>query len=526
MEQRVALLSVSDLRGLKDFAARLLDLNFVIYATENTRRNLVEAGLAVRDVSEITGFPSILGGRVKTIHPLLYAGILASRSRTSHMEEVERLNCPLIDIVVVNPYPLPREGMSLEDVVERIDIGGIGLLRAAAKNFEYVTVICDPGDYGRVIEELTSEGAVSLDTKKLLAAKALDFVTRYDQEIARVLNKALFGKDVLYLGYERSEKLRYGENWHQNASLYVDRKPEGFGIARARRLGVEHMSFNNFLDADAALWAASDLAEYTVSSVVIKHTSLCAAATGPAPLESLKAAWDGDPVSSYGGVLAFTYPVNLDVARFLSERFIEVVLALSFSEESVDVLLKKNRRLRLLELGEMGKRGEAEEYRFISGGLLVQDRDLGYTSASEFRNVTKAEFPKEKLELARFACIAAKHVKSNAVVIAREYRRGFYQTVGIGGGQPNRVDAISKLAIPRALEFCKRNGLSSVEVLGECVLASDSFFPFPDSIEVMADAGLRYVVQPGGSKRDPEVIGAADRNGMAMLFTGRRCFRH
>lgn len=526
MRHKVALLSVSDTRGLKEFAAKLLDLNFVIYATERTKRNLVEAGLRIRDVSEITGFSSMLGGRVKTLHPLLYAGILASRSKPLHVEEVDRLNCPLIDVVVVNPYPLPSEEMNLEDVLERIDIGGISLLRAGAKNFKDVVVVCDPVDYGLVIDEIASKGDVSIETKKLLAVKALDFVTMYDQEITKVLNKVLFGNDLLYLYYKEAKKLRYGENWHQKAHLYMECKTSDYGIARVEVLGSEPMSFNNYLDADAAFWAATDLAEYTSSSVVIKHASLCTAATGPTPLGSLRAAWDGDPISSYGGVFAFTYQVELDVAKFLSDKFIEVVLAPSFSEMAVDLLLRKNRRLRLLKLGDIGKYKGYKEFRFISGGLLVQDRDISYNSVSEFKNVTRAEFPKDKLELARFACLAAKHVKSNAVVIVRECEKGFYQTIGVGGGQPNRVDAISRLAIPRAIEFCKRHELPPDKVLEECVLASDSFFPFPDSIEVIAKAGLRYVVQPGGSKRDPGVIEAADERGISMLFTGRRCFRH
>lgn len=520
------MISVSDLRGLKGFAAKLLDLNFVIYATESTKRNLVEAGLAVRGVSEITGFSDMLDGRVKTLHPLIYAGVLASRSRASHLEEVERLNCPLIDLVAVNPYPLPEEDMEPEGLVERIDIGGIGLLRAAAKNFKDVIVVCDPDDYSSVVEELASNGDVSMETRKRLAVKALDFVVRYDQEVTRLLSKALLGKELLYISYEGAEELRYGENWHQRARLYVERKGGAFGIAGAKKIGREPMSFNNFLDADAALWAVSDLSEYTLSSVIIKHASLCSAATGPSPLESLKAAWDGDPTSSYGGVLALSYAVETEVAEFLSEKFIEVLLAPSFSEEAAGLLLRRNRRLRLLEVGAVGKCKGAKEYRFVSGGMLVQDRDLGYASASEFKLVTKEAFPIEKLDLARFACLAVKHVKSNAVAIVRECKKGFYQTIGIGGGQPNRVDAVSKLAIPRALEFCSRNGLSPDEVLGECVLASDAFFPFPDSIEYIAEAGLRYVVQPGGSKRDAEVIDAANRRGIAMLFTSRRCFKH
>ncbi|MEM2940949.1 MAG: bifunctional phosphoribosylaminoimidazolecarboxamide formyltransferase/IMP cyclohydrolase [Thermoproteota archaeon] len=525
MREKVALLSVSDPRGLEGFAKSLLNLGFKLYATESTRRRLVEAGLEVKDVSEITGFPSILDGRVKTLHPLIYAGILASRSKPSHMEEVGRLGSPLIDMVVVNPYPLPREDMLLEDVVERIDIGGITLLRAAAKNFMNVVVVCDPDDYGPLLSELTSAEGISLETRKKLAAKALDFVVRYEEEISRLMSKILLGKELLYLRYREAEKLRYGENWHQNASLYVEQDSNSVAVARARRLFGRQMSFNNFLDSDAALWALLDLAEYGFASVIVKHRSPCAMATGPTPLESLRVAWDSDPTSAYGSVLGLSHTVDREVAKFVSKRFIEVVLAPSFSNEALEIL-GRNERIRLLEVGDLGKCLAEKEHRFVSGGLLVQDRDLGYTKTSEFRLVTKEAFPVEKLELARFACLAVKHVISNAVVVAREYTKGFYHTVGIGGGQPNRVDSITKLAIPRAVEYCVRNRLQPEKVLKECVIASEAFFPFPDSIDAIADAGLRYVIQPGGSKRDDDVIEAANRRGVAMIFTGRRCFKH
>jgi phosphoribosylaminoimidazolecarboxamide formyltransferase/IMP cyclohydrolase len=525
MRERVALLSVSDPRGLRDFAAKLLGFSFKLYATESTRRRLVEAGLDVKDVSEITGFPSILDGRVKTLHPLIYAGILASRSKKSHMEEVGRLNSPLIDMVVVNPYVLPREDMPFEDIVERIDIGGITLLRAAAKNFMDVVVVCDPDDYSLLVDELASKGDVSAETRKRLAVKALIFVAKYEEEISRLVSKTLLGKELLYLGYEEAEKLRYGENWHQSASLYVEQNSKEGGVARAKRPFNRPMSFNNFLDSDTALWAVLDLAEYGFTSVIIKHRSPCAMATGPTPLESLRVAWGSDPTSAYGSVLGLSYTVDQEAAEFISKRFIEVVLAPSFSSRALEVL-GRSERIRLLEVGNLERCRSTKERRLVSGGLLVQDRDLGYVKTSEFRLVTKEGFPREKLELARFACLAVKHVISNAVVIAREYAEGFYHTIGIGGGQPNRVDSITRLAIPRAVEYCVRNRLQPEKVLKECVLASEAFFPFPDSIDAIADAGLRYVVQPGGSKRDDEVIEAANKRGVAMVFTGRRCFKH
>ncbi|MBO3769557.1 MAG: bifunctional phosphoribosylaminoimidazolecarboxamide formyltransferase/IMP cyclohydrolase [Thermoproteota archaeon] len=522
MKERIALLSVSDFRGLDYFAKGLINLGFKLYATESTLRRLFEAGVEAHAVSEITGFKSMLGGRVKTLHPLIYAGILASRSNTSHMEEVKRLNAPLFDMVVVNPYPLPKEDMSLEDFVENIDIGGITLLRAAVKNFTDVIVVCDPDDYGKILNELSS-GDVSNETKRLLAVKAMNLVAEYEQEISRLLSKILLGKDILYLRYEHVEKLKYGENWHQAASLYVEKGFGGLSLAKAHRPFNKPMSFNNFIDGEAAVLAVLDLMEYGFSSVVVKHKSICAAATGSTPLESLKVAWNSDPVSAYGSVLGLSYNVDKDIAKFISKRFIEVVVAPSFSKEALEILSVKN--VRLIETGDL-KNVFQKDYRFISGGLLVQDRDIGYTKASEFKLVTKTGFPADKLELARFACLAVKHVISNAVVIAREYAKGFYHTIGIGGGQPNRIDSIVKLAIPRALEYCRRNGLNPEEVLKECVLASEAFFPFPDSVEAIADAGLKYVVQPGGSKNDPEVIETADKRGIAMLFTGRRCFKH
>lgn len=523
MRERAALLSVSDFRGLDNFARGLINLGFKLYATESTLRRLVEAGVKANAVSEITGFKSMLGGRVKTLHPLIYAGILASRSNTSHMEEIKGLNAILFDVVVVNPYPLPNENMSLEDFVERIDIGGITLLRAAVKNFTDVIVVCDPNDYDRILAEL-SRGDVSNETRKFLAIKAMNLVVEYEQEISKLLSKILLGKEILYLRYEHVEKLKYGENWHQSASLYVERGFEGFSLATAHKPFDRPMSFNNFIDSEAAILAVIDLMEYGFSSVVVKHKSICAAATGPTPLESLKVAWNSDPVSAYGSVLGLSYDVDKDVAKFISKRFVEVVVAPSFSNEALGIL-SVNKNVRLIETGDL-KNIAQKDYRFISGGLLIQDRDIGYTKASEFKLVTKTVFPADKLKLARFACLAVKHVISNAVVIAREYSKGFYHTIGIGGGQPNRVDAIVKLAIPRALEYCNRNRLKPEEVLKECVLASEAFFPFPDSIEAIADAGLKYVIQPGGSKRDPEVIETADKRGVAMLFTGRRCFKH
>ncbi|MEM3712315.1 MAG: bifunctional phosphoribosylaminoimidazolecarboxamide formyltransferase/IMP cyclohydrolase [Thermoproteota archaeon] len=523
MREKVALLSVSDFRGLDDFAKGLMNLGFKLYATESTLRRLAEKGVEANAVSEITGFKSMLGGRVKTLHPLIYAGILASRSNASHMEEIKKLNASLFDMIVVNPYPLPNENMNLEELLERIDIGGITLLRAAVKNFTDVIVVCDPNDYDKILTEL-SKGNVSSETRRFLAVKAMNLVAEYEQKISRLLSKVLLGKDVLYLRYEHAEKLKYGENWHQSASLYVEKSFEGLSLAKARRPFDRPMSFNNFIDGEAAILATIDLMEYGFSSVVVKHKSICAAATGSTPLESLKIAWESDPVSAYGSVLGLSYDVDKEVAKFISKRFVEVVVAPSFSNEALEVL-SVNKNVRLIETGDL-KNVVQKDYKFISGGLLIQDRDIGYTRASDFRLVTKTVFPTDKLELARFACLAVKHVISNAVVIAREYSQGFYHTIGIGGGQPNRVDAIVKLAIPRALEYCNRNRLKPEEVLKECVLASEAFFPFPDSIEAIADAGLKYVVQPGGSKRDPEVIEAADKRGVAMLFTGRRCFKH
>ncbi|MEM2351813.1 MAG: bifunctional phosphoribosylaminoimidazolecarboxamide formyltransferase/IMP cyclohydrolase, partial [Thermoproteota archaeon] len=503
MRERVALLSVSDFGGLDDFAKGLMNLGFKLYATESTLRRLVEKGVKANAVSEITGFKSMLGGRVKTLHPLIYAGILASRSNASHMEEIKKLNAPLFDIVVVNPYPLPNENMSLEDILERIDIGGITLLRAAVKNFTDVIVVCDPDDYDKILAEL-SRGDVSNETRRFLTVKAMNLVAEYEQEISRLLSKFLLGRDILYLCYEHVEKLKYGENWHQAANLYVEKGFEGLSLAKAHRLFNRPMSFNNFIDCEAAIWAVIDFMEYGFSSVVIKHKSICAAATGSTPLESLKVAWNSDPMSAYGSVLGLSYNVDKDVAKFISKRFVEVVVAPSFSNEALEIL-SVNKNVRLIETGDL-KNIAQKDYRFISGGLLIQDRDIGYSRASEFRLVTKTVFPTDKLELARFACLAVKHVISNAIVIAREYTKGFYHTIGIGGGQPNRIDSIVKLAIPRALEYCRRNELKPEEVLKECVLASEAFFPFPDSIEAIADAGLKYVVQPGGSKRDPEVI--------------------
>jgi len=511
-----AIISVSDKTGVVDFARGLAELGFEAYSTGGTHKALAQAGVAVTSVSKLTGFPEILDGRVKTLHPAVHGGILARRDQPSHLEELAKSGIAAIDLVAVNLYPfvatVTRPGVSLDDALENIDIGGPTMIRAAAKNFPHVLVVVDPADYGRLLDLLRG-GGVPMDERRRLALKAFQHVACYDTAIAQYLRaeeEAL--PEQLTLSLTKLFELRYGENPHQRAAVYRENSVlwggQTWGIVAAEQLHGKELSYNNFLDADAAWRAALDFAEPT--AVVVKHTNPCGLACHQDLAEAYRRALSGDPVSAYGGIVAVNRELTGEAAEEIGKTFYEIVIAPAFSEEALTILQRK-KNLRLLRLDEKAAAGcaAALEYRRVSGGFLVQQPDAYLDDAIELRVVTKRPPSEEEMADLRFAWRVAKHVKSNAIVIVKDRT-----LLGMGAGQPNRVTSVH-LALRRAEERARG-----------AVLASDAFFPFPDGVELAADGGVTAVIQPGGSIRDQEVIEAADARGMAMVFTGIRHFRH
>lgn len=514
----IALISVSDKRGVKGLALGLAELGFDIYSTGGTQRHLLETGLPVHSISTLTGFPEILDGRVKTLHPFVHAGILARRDRPEHMEELRRSEIPPIDLVCVNLYPFAetasRTDVSLDDVLEQIDIGGPTLLRAAAKNFPFVVVLVDPEDYEPVLDMLR-QGEVPPEERRRLAAKAFQHVAAYDTVIARYLrgDEELFPQQ-LTIGLEKALDLRYGENPHQRAALYRETRLGGpAGIVAGRQLHGKELSYNNIMDADAAWQTVCDFAEPTVA--IIKHANPCGLASRDDLAEAFRLAFEGDPVSAFGGIVAVNRPVDAVLAEAIREAkhptsgqrlFLEVVVAPGYDDAAL-ALLRRSPNLRILEVPTPPR--DALTYRHVSGGLLVQEPDSYPDDDIQLQVVTKRPPTEEELRDLRFAWKACKHVKSNAIVVAKD--RALW---GVGAGQPNRVQSV-RLAVEAAGKRARG-----------AALASDAFFPFPDSVEEAARAGITAIVQPGGSLRDEEVVRAADAHGLAMVFTGVRHFRH
>jgi phosphoribosylaminoimidazolecarboxamide formyltransferase/IMP cyclohydrolase len=515
-----AILSVSDKTGLVEFTRGLVELGTEVYSTGRTHSALASAGIPVRSLSDLTGFPEILDGRVKTLHPGVHGGILARRDRPQHLEELARHGLQTIDLVACNLYPfvetVSRAGASLEEALENIDIGGPTLLRAAAKNFPHVLVVVDPEDYGPLVDALRA-GAVAFEERRRLAQKAFQHVALYDTAIAgylRALEESEEGPEnarklpqAITIGLRKRLDLRYGENPHQHAALYLDQSLPGGrdGIATAKQLHGKEISYNNIVDADAAWQAVSDFEECTVA--VVKHTNPCGLASHPDQAEAYRRALAGDPVSAYGGIVAVNRPLSAEMAREMGSTFYEVVVAPGYEEEAL-ALLRKKRNLRVLQPAG-GTSAAGIQYRQVSGGALLQEEDRTPDSELSLRTVTKREPTAKELRDLRFAWRAVKHVKSNAIALAKEQA-----LVGMGAGQPNRVTSVH-LALRLAGERSRGS-----------VLASDAFFPFPDSVELAAQGGVTAIIQPGGSIRDEEVIKAADDHGIAMVFTGTRHFRH
>ncbi len=512
-----AIISVFDKTGVVDFAKGLSRLGFEIFSTGGTQKALEEAKVPVKSVSGLTGFPEILDGRVKTLHPLIYGGILARRDLPEHMAQLKKNKIETVDLVAVNLYPfvqtISKEGVTLDEALENIDIGGPSMIRASAKNFPSVTVVVDPADYQPVLERLKA-GGIALDERKRLAQKAFQHVATYDTAISQYLRQGMDGfPDELTFALKKRYSLRYGENPHQQATFYAEQeigRDKNTGITWAKQLGGKELSFNNILDADAAWGAATDFAAPTVA--VIKHTNSCGLASHEDIAEAYRRAFSGDTVAAYGGIVAANRPVTLAMAEAMKPVFYEIVIAPEYEAEALK-LLKHKKDLRILVAELPPGYGKAEagylDFRRVKGGFLVQSSDSLPENKVKLKTVTKREPTKAEIEDLLFAWRAVKHIKSNAIVLAKGKT-----LLGMGAGQPSRIVS-AQIAKEKAGEKAKGS-----------VLASDAMFPFSDVVEAAATAGITAIIQPGGSIRDEDSIKAADEHNIAMVFTGERHFRH
>jgi phosphoribosylaminoimidazolecarboxamide formyltransferase/IMP cyclohydrolase len=520
-----ALLSVSDKTGLVDFARALSERGVELISTGGTHRSLSEAGLTVRDVSEVTGFPEMMDGRVKTLHPAVHGGLLAVRANPEHQAAMLAHGIGEIDLLVVNLYPFEATvaaGRPYHECIENIDIGGPAMIRAAAKNHTDVAVVVDTADYGAVLADLDAhDGAVTQTLRRRLAQKAYARTASYDAAISNWLAGEIGEGAPAFraVGGTLAEIMRYGENPHQAAAFY--RTPEArAGVATARQVQGKQLSYNNINDTDAAFECVAEFAPARAAAVVVvKHANPCGVAEGSSLLEAYEKALRCDPVSAFGGIVAMNRPLDADAARKIVEIFTEVIIAPDASEEAVAIVgAKKNLRL-LLTGGLPDPRAPGLALRTVAGGFLAQARDNAVVDDMDLRVVTKRAPSERELDDLRFAFRVAKHVKSNAIVYAKDGA-----TVGIGAGQMSRVDS-SRIAAWKAAEAARGAGLAESLAKGS-VVASDAFFPFADGLLAAAEAGATAVIQPGGSMRDEEVIKAADEAGLAMVFTGYRHFRH
>jgi len=510
-----AILSVTDKTGLVDFARKLAALGVELVSTGGTAKLLRDAGIAVKDISDLTGFPEMLDGRVKTLHPKVHGGILHRREDAGHRAAVAEHGIPAIDMVVVNLYAFEKTaakaGVHFEELIENIDIGGPSMIRSAAKNFQDVAVVTSPDDYDAIAEEMSrSGGALSKETKWRLAQKAFATTAAYDSAIASTLERvggnfelapAAGFPATLRFSFHKQMDLRYGENPHQKAAMYADNSDAG--VAHGRQVQGKELSYNNIVDLQAAWDLAQDFEEPFCG--IIKHTNPCGAANGATLAEAYERALECDPVSAFGGVIGVNRPVDAAAAAEMAKLFLEVIAAPSFEPAAKQIFASKKN----LRLVEVPAGTQSWVLKNISGGMLVQDADLHKLAESDLKLVTKRAPTSEEKRALLFAWKVCKHVKSNAILYARDG-----QTVGVGAGQMSRVDS------------CKIGAMKAQLPLKGTVAASDAFFPFPDGVEEIAKAGATAIIQPGGSVRDQEVIEAADRLGLAMIFTGVRHFRH
>lgn len=510
-----ALVSVSDKTNLVPFVKGLVENHYEIISTGGTKKKLDEAGIKTISVEEITGFPEILDGRVKTLNPYIHGGLLAERDKPEHMKTLEKLNIHTIDLVCVNLYPfkqtIEKPNVELADAIENIDIGGPSLLRAASKNYASVTVVTDQADYDRVLKEITENGDTNLKTRAELAAKVFRTTAAYDALIAEYLTKqtGLEDPEKLTLTYDLKQRMRYGENSHQKAWLYEDALPKKFSILQAEQLHGKKLSYNNIKDADEALRAIREFqAEPTV--VAMKHMNPCGIGRGKTLEEAWDRAYEADSISIFGGVIALNRQVDLATAKKMHKIFLEIVIAPGFDDDALAVLEKK-KNIRLLQL-DFSHENEPVRYETVSvmGGLLMQEQDVLNENIADWKCVTDVKPTEQQLKTMMFALKAVKHTKSNAIVVANNER-----TLGVGAGQPNRIDS-AKIAVKHAGEAIDNTA----------VMSSDAFFPFGDCVEYAGKHGIKAIVQPGGSVRDQESIESANKYGIAMVFTGYRHFRH
>lgn len=512
--KRRALLSVSDKRGLVDFAKVLVEADIELVSTGGTKKVLDEHHIPNIGIEEVTGFPEMMDGRVKTLHPKIHGGLLGRRDLASHVEAMQIHDITPIDFVVVNLYPFKETIIKPEvtqaDAIENIDIGGPSMLRSAAKNFASVTVVVDPDDYELVAAEIQADGNTSLKTRKALAAKTFRHTASYDAVIAQYFSEVVgeTTPEKLTLTYDLRQTLRYGENSHQQAAFYQADLPKAYSMASAKQLNGKELSYNNIKDADAALRIIREFTEPT--AVALKHMNPCGIATGSTIKEAFDRCFDADPVSIFGGIIVLNRPVDLATAEVMRSIFLELIIAPSFEADAL-ALLSQKKNLRLLTLDFTEQNTQEKEVVSVLGGLLVQEQDIVDENPKNWQVVTKRQPTEQEMADLIFAWQAVKHVKSNAILLAKDQ-----QTVGVGAGQMNRVGSV-KIAIEQA---------KAADKLAGAVLSSDAFFPMSDSVEYAAKNGIKAIVQPGGSIKDQESIDMADKYGIAMVFTNIRHFRH
>jgi phosphoribosylaminoimidazolecarboxamide formyltransferase / IMP cyclohydrolase len=521
-----ALLSVSDKAGLVELGHALAARHVELVSTGGTAKTLRDAGLKVMDISDLTGFPEMMDGRVKTLHPKVHGGLLAVRDNAEHAASMKEHAIGAIDLVVVNLYPFAAtvaKGADRDEIIENIDIGGPSMVRSAAKNHQFVTILTDPADYDVLVAEMEEQdGATSLSFRRAMAAKAYAATAAYDSMIASWFAFADQGEQfpaTLTFGGTLSGTLRYGENPHQQAAFYVPSGPHVNGIGQAEQVQGKELSYNNYNDADAALELVSEFAGGPPTVVIVKHANPCGVATGATLIEAYRAALECDSVSAFGGIVAVNRPLDGPTAEAMTEIFTEVVAAPG-ADDAARAVFAKKKNLRLLITGELpDPKRSGLMVKNIAGGYLLQTRDNGYVTDADLKVVTRRAPTAQELADCRFAWTIAKHVKSNAIVYAKDGA-----TAGIGAGQMNRRDS-ARIAAIKAREAAETYGWAQAKTVGSAV-ASDAFFPFADGLLAAAEAGATAVIQPGGSMRDDEVIAAADEAGLAMVFTGMRHFRH
>ncbi len=507
-----ALISVSDKTGVVDFARGLRELGWEVIATGGTMKLLRESGIEVLNISEVTGFPEICDGRVKTLHPAVHGGLLARRDNPAHVEALRQNGIEYIDLVCVNLYPfrqtIARPDVRMEDAIENIDIGGPSMLRSAAKNWADVTVVCDPADYARVLEEIRAGGNTGRSTRLQLSAKAYTHTAEYDTTIAAYMRAQAGLNEKLFLEYDLAQPLRYGENPHQQAKFYREAAEVPYSLAFARQLNGKELSYNNIQDANAALCIVREFAE--PFCVGLKHMNPCGAAVGRDVADAWSKAYEADKVSIFGGIVATNRTVTREAAELMKPIFLEIIMAPKFDDGALEVLRTK-KNLRLLEVPMYEGAADARQAVSVNGGLLVQDLDLEIRSVEASMCVTERRPAEEQMADLNFGWRIVKHVKSNAIVVVRDGR-----TLGVGAGQMNRIGS-AEIALKQAREAGFTENL---------VLASDGFFPFDDCVTLAAEYGVTAIVQPGGSVRDEDSVRKANELGIAMCFTGERHFKH